>query len=248
MCSRYPLHHCRACCPAETMLLAEAQQPNSTNDDDPVAAFGSPLCGSPMEQSQAADCCEDDRATPDHDDASFMNTTSDDSMRRTPDSRPTAINHTTIISKSTTTPRMPPAPSKSTSHDSATSRKQFLASTNNTTARSLTPLFNGFAPAANRANLLGGRFATLRPQQFSIAKLQRQMSTDASSPTSSAKETSPAPPSAYPSLSRKRPRSEGVAAEQSLSVHTVSWSKEPRRGVAAWMRANTNTNTNTTSP
>jgi len=96
--------------------------------------------------------------------------------------------------------RTPAAPSKRTTPSSDSSRMYEGGA-----VRSLTPLFNGCAAAARRAQQLGGRFAKRRPQALAVAKMQRQMS--GSSSQERATTTSPAMSG---SVSRKRVREEAT--------------------------------------
>lgn len=70
------------------------------------------------------------------------------------------------------TPEVPAAPSKLHSHGSVTSRHRSAGVAS--AARSLTPLFNNFTPAVNRASQLGGCFVTLKAQRASVVRMHRQ--------------------------------------------------------------------------
>jgi len=94
--------------------------------------------------------------------------------------------------------RTPAAPSKRSTPSSALSRIYEGGA-----VRSLTPLFNGCAAAASRAQQLGGRFAKRRPQALAVAKMQRQMSG-----SSSQERATTAAPAISGAASRKRGREE----------------------------------------
>lgn len=189
------------------MLVEDIPLPAS--QDPQGMAFGSPISApsSPIEQSEDGSLSTPrEDAIPGEDDELTPSESTPPSQERTP--------------------RMPPpAPSKSTSNGSFSSRR----ARGNSAVRSLTPVFNGFAAAATRANQMGGRFATLRPPAAAIAKMQRQMS-------GSMLETASQPSSA----TRKRPREDGDGTH---SVRTASRGKEPRGAV--WMH---NGNNNDASP
>ena len=129
------------------------------------------------------------------------------------------------------TPRMPSAPTKrSIHHSGATSR-----SIESGAARSLTPIFNGFAAAANRAQQLGGRFARVRPQAQAIHKMQRQMSGSPSTQGHGSRKrvreerASPSALAASPYGINKTTTNSPAVGSGSFSVQTVSRGGEVRR-------------------
>lgn len=210
MCSRYPHHHCRACCPVDVMLLVdEAPSPAET-----PLPFGSPIqCSPTMDQNDPM------AASPPQPDADAAPAPSPSPGRTTPTAglppRP---------------PRMPSAPTKS--HSGGVSVTSRVGGPTSAAVRSLTPIFNGFAPAANRFNELGGRFVVMRPQASTIARMQRQMSGSQDSGSPPGSQTTPATAAAVASRKRAREDEEGCQGP-APSVRTVSRGREPRS--AAWM-------------
>lgn len=207
VCSRYPHHHCRACCPVDVMLLGDDVAPMSS----PPLAFGSPIQWSPMSDQNAPAA-----APPPQADAEAVPAPPASPGGSTPNSglppRP---------------PRAPSAPTKSASAGGCVTSRAGGASA---AVRSLTPIFNGFAPAASRFNELGGRFAVMRPQASAIARMQRAMS---SSQDSGSPPAAQATPAAGAAVGRKRGREEEGGAGPAPSVRTVSRGREPRS--VAWM-------------
>ena len=143
---------------------------------DSLLPFGSPLelttamPSPPNHQHHNRHVEENITTSPPHND-NADNDEDDDNEVSTPSSGRLPDNPLTMV--------VPSAPSKRNSHTSVTSR--FLSSSGTTAstataARSLTPLFNGFVAAADRASQLGGRFVQLRPQASAIARMQGQLS------------------------------------------------------------------------
>jgi hypothetical protein len=91
---------------------------------------------------------------------------SQDIFSESPEDSTTPSNNTLSIGGT------PAAPSKQRSTPSSATSRIY----NSGTVRSLTPIFNGCAAAASRAQQLGGRYARYRPQAQAISKMQRQMS------------------------------------------------------------------------
>ena len=187
------------------MIVQDIPRPTSQNPYD--LGFGSPISApsSPIGQSQ-------DEFEPHYHQDEFPDV--DDEGGSTPPSQERLLG----------APRYPPpAPSKSISQGSIGSRRAHC----NSAVRSLTPIFNGFAPAATRAHQMGGRFATLRPPAMAIAKMQRQMSQGALGETPAATRDTLTQPYGVNS-SRKRSRDGAADGDSSPSIRTVSRGKEPR--------------------
>lgn len=202
VCSRYPHHHCTKWCPASIFLV------DHTAAEDQQVAEASPAI-SP--QRQAPSPAEMAAEQPQMD--------ADEPVNCTPPSQLTGSQRT-----------VPPAPSKSVSWGSVTSRT--FNSSN--VRRNLAPFFNQYAPAAIRANRLGGRFVTLKPQAHAIVQMQRRMSgqlqaTPPEISNAATDNTVPPPTKAGANLTtnieadkqRKRPRPQ-TASTTVLSVRTAS--------------------------
>jgi hypothetical protein len=210
VCRRYATgHHCRTCCPLDVMLMGEPAEAAHHWAPPGGARLATP--SSPPHQTAAAWAGQalQERDSP------AVERPAPPGAGATPGSQLPG------------TPRAaPPAPTKShTSGGTSASRGATSAA-----VRSLIPVFNGFTAAARRANQLGGRFATLRPDAHNIARLQRQVA----APTAAA-------PAGGDAACRKRgrqlfsgPGGEGTALSSPASVSTVSRGAEPR--VTTWIR------------
>lgn len=155
MCSRYPRNHCGSWCPADGALLgAVAGRPQGAG-----GASGSPLGPRNRRTSDDSPAGRSTRSSSPAD----------------PDSPPPCGmveelgEQGKTPSQQLSTPRIPAAPSKSSSLDS---RPQPAS----VAVRSLLPVFNGFTPAAIRATQLGGRFMMLRREAKAVASMQHRMS------------------------------------------------------------------------
>ncbi|KAL4419335.1 hypothetical protein ABPG75_002638 [Micractinium tetrahymenae] len=160
VCSRFPRNHCGCWCPLDVSLvplrpIQTAAVPLSAAAPGVQVACGGTAAEQHAETPRAADVNMADGL------ASPMDELMEESG--TP-------------MQQLSTPRIPAAPSKSSSLES----RQQPAPTS--TARSLAPLFNAFTPAAVRAAQLGARYVTLRRDSKAMARLQQRAGQNAPAP------------------------------------------------------------------
>ena len=178
VCKKYPLHHCRTCYPADS--VAQKHQQAGNNNRRPLGSlihiqmpneFTSGECLG-NECVHTVDSNKDSSSNSclwreDEDKHNNSTREADLVQFQTPPS-----NHTKSIDKSIIdTPRVLDAPKKLPSDGSISSGRHAGAAS---AVRSLTPLFNNFAPAIDRANRMGGKFVTLKKRSPSFLTVQKR--------------------------------------------------------------------------